>query len=220
LHAAVIVFPGSNCDRDAAMAVAQVTGREAQMVWHQEAVLPPVDLVILPGGFAYGDYLRPGAMAANSAILRQICEHAAAGGLVAGICNGFQVLCEVGLLPGVLMRNAKLKFICKPVELHVERTNTAFSNQYQAQTSITIPVAHHDGNYYADTDTLAQLEDQEQVLFRYANNPNGSANDIAGIVNEAGNVLGMMPHPERAIGTTGDGADGVPFFKSMLEAVQ
>ncbi|MBL4595436.1 MAG: phosphoribosylformylglycinamidine synthase subunit PurQ [Robiginitomaculum sp.] len=216
MRAAVIVFPGSNCDRDAASALAQVTGQAPLMVWHQSNELPAVDLVVLPGGFAYGDYLRPGAMAARSVIMREVCKHAEAGGLVAGICNGFQVLSEVGLLPGVLMRNAGLKFVCKPVALQVERIDTPFTSQYSQKSPITIPVAHHDGNFYASQDELTRLEDQGQVVFRYVDNPNGSANNIAGIVNQANNVLGMMPHPERAMGTTGDGGDGVLFFKSLL----
>ncbi|VAV86965.1 Phosphoribosylformylglycinamidine synthase, glutamine amidotransferase subunit [hydrothermal vent metagenome] len=218
MRAAIIVFPGSNCDRDAARAIEQVTGHKPYMVWHRETELRSVDLVVLPGGFAYGDYLRAGAMAARSSIMQEICAHAKRGGLVAGICNGFQVLTEAGLLPGVLMRNAGLKFICKPVELQVCQDDTAFTRAYSDATKISIPIAHHDGNFRADADTLSRMEDAGQVVFRYVDNPNGSANDIAGIINPAGNVLGMMPHPERAIGTGEDNADGLLFFKSLVEA--
>ncbi len=219
MRTAIIVFPGSNCDRDAADAVQLVTGRAARMVWHRDTELPAVDLVILPGGFAYGDYLRPGAMAARSVIMREVQKHAERGGLVAGICNGFQVLTEVGLLPGVLMRNAGLNFICKPTELLVERNDTPFTNAYAAGAKITIPVAHHDGNFFASDAVISKIEDQGQVAFRYVGNPNGSLHDIAGITNEAGNVLGMMPHPERALGITGDSGGGVLFFKSVVSAV-
>ncbi len=219
MRTAVIVFPGSNCDRDAAHALTMVTGKQPAMIWHRATEMSAVDLVVLPGGFAYGDYLRPGAMAARSPILRAVREHAQKGGLVAGICNGFQVLTESKMLPGVLMRNAGLKFICKPVELEVVRTDTPFTNKYDEAVRIQIPVAHHDGNYFAQADELERLEGQGQVVFRYCDNPNGSINDIAGIINESGNILGMMPHPERAMGQNGDQGDGQLFFKSLLDAV-
>jgi len=219
LRTAIIVFPGSNCDRDAAEAIETISGHKPRMVWHRDAELPEVDLVILPGGFAFGDYLRPGAMAARSSIMKDVQKHAKSGRFVVGICNGFQVLTEVGLLPGVLMRNAGLNFVCKPVSLLVERDDTAFSNCYDSQTKISVPIAHHDGNYFAADDELAKLEDQGQVVFRYTENPNGSIHDIAGICNAQSNVFGMMPHPERAIGNTGNGSDGTAFFKSLMNAV-
>lgn len=218
MRVAVIVFPGSNCDRDAADAIQQVTGRLPQMVWHRQTELQPVDLVVLPGGFSYGDYLRPGAIAARSPIMNAICHHAEAGGHVLGICNGFQVLTEVGLLPGTLLPNAGLKFVCKPVGLTVERNNSSFSNGYGDGQVINIPIAHHDGNYFAQADQLSSLEDNGQVVFRYQHNPNGSTNDIAGLTNDRGNVLGMMPHPERAIGRTGDAGDGSLLFNSLIRA--
>jgi phosphoribosylformylglycinamidine synthase len=219
MQAAVIVFPGSNCDRDAAMAIEHVTGHLPRMVWHRDTLLPDVDLVILPGGFSYGDYLRPGAIASRSPIIAELRKHARKGGYVAGICNGFQVLTEIGLLPGVLMRNAGLNFICKPSELQVARNDIAFSNAYEDQETITIPIAHHDGNFFATPDELERLEGEGQVVFRYFDNPNGSRNDIAGLSNEKGNVLGMMPHPERAMGTNGNSTDGIRFFRSIMNAI-
>jgi len=220
MRVAVIVFPGSNCDRDAADAIMQVTGKMPKMVWHREAELNSIDLVVLPGGFAYGDYLRPGAIAAQSPIMKQVRAHAEAGRYVLGICNGFQVLTEIGLLPGVLMPNSGTKFVCKPIKLKVENSDTAFTNGYKNNSSISIPIAHHDGNYLVQDDELSQLEDNGQVVFRYEDNPNGSVNDIAGIINQQANVLGMMPHPERAMGKTYANKDGEILFKSLMEALQ
>lgn len=226
--AAVIVFPGSNCDRDMAVALEAALGHAPQMVWHGDSSLPKVDLIAVPGGFSYGDYLRSGAMAANSPIMREVVAHANRGTPVLGICNGFQVLTECGLLPGVLMRNASLKFICRDVDLRVERNDTAFTRGYDAGAVIRVPVAHHDGNYFADPETLAALEGDGRVAFRYctpdgdvtdAANPNGSVANIAGILNAAGNVLGMMPHPERLADPLLGGTDGAPMFTGLAEAI-
>jgi phosphoribosylformylglycinamidine synthase I len=219
MKSAVIVFPASNCDRDAATALEQMTGKKTHMVWHQDSELPDVDLVVLPGGFSYGDYLRCGAMANQSKIMGAIKAHAAKGGAVLGICNGFQVLTESGLLPGALMRNAGLKFICKPVALSVEETQSAFTRKYDKGQSITFPVAHGEGNYYADDETLDRLEGDGRVVFRYRNNPNGSARDIAGILNEKRNVLGLMPHPERVVDPLNGGTDGRGLFQSLIETL-
>jgi phosphoribosylformylglycinamidine synthase len=216
---AVIVFPASNCDRDAATALEQMTGRKTHMVWHQDSELPDVDLVVLPGGFSYGDYLRCGAMAAQSQVMKAIKAHAEKGGAVLGICNGFQVLTEAGLLPGALMRNAGLKFVCKPVTLSVEETQSAFTRKYEKGQSVSFPVAHGEGNYYADGDTLDRLEGDGRVMFRYQDNPNGSARDIAGILNPKRNVLGLMPHPERVVDPTTGGTDGRALFQSLIEAL-
>ncbi len=220
MRVAVIVFPGSNCDRDVAEAIAQVTGKQPIMVWHRETTFFDVDLVILPGGFAYGDYLRPGAMAARSSVMRHVLDHAKAGGLVLGICNGFQVLTEIGLLPGALLPNAGMKFICKPVKLKVTRTSTPFTGSFTKGQYLDIPVAHHDGNYFAQKDELSRLEDNEQVVFRYENNPNGSINDIAGLSNVSGNVLGMMPHPERAMVHGKTRGDGYKLFNTLMEMIR
>lgn len=219
MKSAVIVFPGSNCDRDAARALTRISGTPATMVWHKETTLPAgTDLVVLPGGFSYGDYLRSGAMAAKSPIVRDVIAHAERGGLVLGICNGFQVLTETRLLPGALARNAGLKFACKDVPLAIANGNTAFTRAYREQRETEIPIAHGDGRFVADDETLKQLESEGRVVFRYLQNPNGSAHDIAGIINERGNVMGMMPHPERAsdpvLGRTG----GAAVFQSLLEA--
>jgi phosphoribosylformylglycinamidine synthase I len=219
MKSAVIVFPASNCDRDAATALKDITGKTPAMVWHQDSELPEVDLVVLPGGFAYGDYLRCGAMAAQSQVMKAIKAHAEKGGAVLGICNGFQVLTEAGLLPGALMRNAGLKFVCKPVTLSVEETQSAFTRKYEKGQSVTFPVAHGEGNYYADGDTLDRLEGEGRVMFRYQDNPNGSARDIAGILNPKRNVLGLMPHPERVVDPTTGGTDGRALFQSLIEAL-
>ncbi len=219
MKSAVIVFPASNCDRDAAVALEAVSGAAPHMVWHGETDLPPVDFILLPGGFSYGDYLRSGAMAARSPIMREVIKAAHNGTPVLGICNGFQVLTESGLLPGVLMRNAGLTFVCKTVHLRVENNETLFTRHYNKGDQIAVPVAHHDGNYFADADTLKDLEDQNRIAFRYVDNPNGSQNDIAGILNANGNVLGMMPHPERVIAPILGGTDGAAMFESILEAV-
>jgi len=219
MKSAVIVFPASNCDRDAATALKDMTGKTPAMVWHQDSELPEVDLVVLPGGFAYGDYLRCGAMAAQSQVMKAIKAHAEKGGAVLGICNGFQVLTESGLLPGALMRNAGLKFVCKPVTLSVEETQSAFTRKYEKGQSVTFPVAHGEGNYYADGDMLDRLEGEGRVMFRYRDNPNGSARDIAGILNPKRNVLGLMPHPERMVDPTTGGTDGRALFQSLIEAL-
>ena len=220
MRSAVLVYPGSNCDRDLAVALRDVTGQAPAMVWHRDTELPDgTDLVAIPGGFSYGDYLRSGAMAARSPIMRAVADAAARGVPVIGICNGFQVLTEAGLLPGALMRNAGLHFVCKPVGLRVENNQSIFTNAYAAGEKITVPVAHHDGNFQADADTLARIEGDGRVAFRYTGECNGSANDIAGILNDGGNVLGMMPHPERAIETAHGGTDGRRLFQGLLEAV-
>jgi phosphoribosylformylglycinamidine synthase len=219
MKSAVIVFPASNCDRDAAVALEAMTGRKAEMVWHQDSDLPQVDLVVLPGGFSYGDYLRCGAMASQSAVMRAVKAHAEKGGAVLGICNGFQVLTESGLLPGALMKNAGLKFVCKKVALSVEETQSSFTRKYDHGQTVTFPVAHGEGNYYADDQTLDRLEGEGRVLFRYRDNPNGSARDIAGILSEKRNVLGLMPHPERVVDETIGGTDGRGLFESLIETL-
>jgi len=220
MKTAVITFPASNCDRDAAMALEKVTGEKPVMVWHRERELPQdIDFVVLPGGFSYGDYLRCGAMASRSPIVKDLVAKANKGLAIAGFCNGFQVLTEAGLLPGALMRNKGLKFVCRPEKLKITNSNTRYTAKYGATTDVTFPVAHHDGNYFADDETLNKLEKQGQVVFRYADNPNGSARDIAGICNEAGNVFGMMPHPERAIDAMHGGTDGLGLFKSIIESI-
>ncbi len=220
MKSAVIVFPGSNCDRDAHDAIAKVTGHAPAMVWHQESELPEgTDFVMVPGGFSYGDYLRCGAMAANSPVISALKRHAERGGYVLGVCNGFQVLTETRLLPGALLRNAGLDFVCKPQALKVENSNTAFTSAYAGKDEISVPIAHHDGNYVADEETLDRLEGEGRVAFRYAGNPNGSARDIAGILSENGRVLGLMPHPERAIGGHEGGEDGRGMFESLLAAI-
>lgn len=218
MKSAVIVFPGSNCDRDAAVALKNATGQAPVMVWHGDSELPKVDLIVVPGGFSYGDYLRAGAMAGNSPVMREVVAHAKSGGPVLGICNGFQVLTETGLLPGALLRNAGLTFVCKPVPLSIETTNSVFTAGYGKADVITIPIAHHDGNYFADDDTLERLEGEDRIAFRYVGeNPNGSQRSIAGILNEARNVLGMMPHPERAADVRHGGTDGIAMFAALTE---
>ena len=220
MKTAVIVFPGSNCDRDIAVALEAVTGRAPAMVWHRDSELPAgTDFIALPGGFSYGDYLRSGAMAARAPIMRAVTEAASRGVPLIGICNGFQVLTEVGLLPGALMRNAGLAFVCRPVALTVENSQSLFTAAYQAGETIQVPVAHHDGNYQADEATLDRLEGEGRVALRYAEPVNGSARAIAGILNDAGNVLGLMPHPERAFEPAHGGTDGRRMFEGLLEAV-
>ena len=220
MKTAVIVFPGSNCDRDLAVALELVTGRKPAMVWHRETELPEgVDFVGVPGGFSYGDYLRSGAMAARSPVMRAVKDAAGRGVPVIGICNGFQVLTEAGLLPGALMRNARLSFVCRPVPLRVENSQTLFTAQYEALEEVSFPVAHHDGSYQADADTLDRLEGEGRVAFRYLDEVNGSARSIAGIVNDAGNVLGLMPHPERVVEPAHGGMDGRRLFEGLLETV-
>ena len=219
MKTAVIVFPGSNCDRDAEMALRQASGQDPAMVWHKDGTIPEgTDLVMVPGGFSYGDYLRCGAMAANSPVIAQLHAHAERGGYILGVCNGFQILCETGLLPGALMRNTSLDFVCKPQTLKIETSNSAFTSAYGSTSEISIPIAHHDGNYVADEATLDTLEGEGRVAFRYVGNPNGSARDIAGVISENGRVLGMMPHPERAIGGHEGGTDGVAMFESLMAA--
>jgi len=228
MKASVIVFPGSNCDRDVAVSLEAAMGKKPAMVWHGEADVPASDLIVLPGGFSYGDYLRSGAMAAHSPIMRDVVEKAKKGTPVLGICNGFHLLTETGLLPGVLMRNASLKFICKDVLLKVMRNDTDFARRYAQGQVIRIPIAHHDGNYFADEDTLDRLEGEGRVAFRYCDalgdpnrdaNPNGSRRNIAGIYNETGTVLGLMPHPERLADPALGGTDGEPMFTSLHEAL-
>ena len=217
MKAAVITFPGSNCDRDMQVAIRQVSGRDPLAVWHGDADLPDgLDFIALPGGFSYGDYLRSGAMAANSPIMRSVVAAAGRGVPVLGVCNGFQVLTEAGLLPGALMRNAGQTFICRTANLTVENANSMFTRGYAAGQQIAIPVAHHDGNYYADDAVLDALEGEGRVAFRYADAINGSRRDIAGILNESGNVLGMMPHPERAVEAAHGGTDGRLLFAAIL----
>jgi phosphoribosylformylglycinamidine synthase len=220
MKSAVIVFPGSNCDRDLAVAIEQVTGRAPAMVWHRDTDLPEgTGLIALPGGFSYGDYLRTGAISARSPIMAAVIKAAERGVPVLGVCNGFQILTEAGLLPGALMRNAGLNFICRDVALTVENSQSIFTSRYDAGETITIPVAHHDGNYFADDETLDRLEGEGRVAFRYAEACNGSARDIAGILNPAGNVLGMMPHPERKVEAAHGGSDGRRLFEGLLETV-
>ncbi len=220
MNSAVIVFPGSNCDRDLKVAIEAVTGRAPEMVWHRDTELPDgTSLIAIPGGFSYGDYLRSGAMAARSPIMRAVIDAAGRGVPVLGICNGFQVLTEAGLLPGALMRNAGLHFVCRPVGLKVETSQSIFTSAYSAGEEITLPVAHHDGNFQADGETLDRLEGEGRVALRYTGEVNGSVRRIAGILNDAGNVLGMMPHPERAIEAAHGGTDGRRLFEGLLEAV-
>ncbi|MGV6801615.1 MAG: phosphoribosylformylglycinamidine synthase subunit PurQ [bacterium] len=219
MKSCVIVFPASNCDRDAAVALEQATGQQPQMVWHQETELPDTDFILIPGGFSYGDYLRSGAMAARAPIMADIVKKAGNGVPVLGICNGFQILTEAGLLPGALMRNAGLKFVCGTQSLQVANTTSRFTKGFGAQHYVDFPVAHHDGNYEADDETLNRLEGEGRIAFRYVTNPNGSARNIAGILNEAGNVLGMMPHPERVTSPILGGEDGATFFKGIVEAM-
>ena len=220
MKSAVLVFPGINRERDMARTIRLVSGSEPAMVWHAEHELPPgTDLVVVPGGFSYGDYLRSGAMAARSPIMRAVADAATKGVAVLGVCNGFQVLTETGLLPGALMRNAGLNFVCRDVDLTVGTSQTMFTSRYEDGEQIVIPVAHHDGNYFADDATLDRLEGEGRVAFRYAGPVNGSARNIAGIVNDAGNVLGMMPHPERMIESAHGRTDGRRLFEGLVGAL-
>jgi phosphoribosylformylglycinamidine synthase len=228
VKASVIVFPGSNCDRDAAVALEAATGHAPAMVWHGDSEIPSSDLIVLPGGFSYGDYLRSGAMAAHSPVMREVITRARAGTPVLGICNGFQVLTEAGLLPGVLMRNATLKFVCRDVLLRVERNDSLFTRRYAKGEVVRFPIAHKDGSYFADEATLDRLEGRGLVAFRYcdatgavtdAANPNGSRRNIAGIYNETGTVLGLMPHPERLADPDLGGNDGAKMFLSLVETL-
>ena len=219
-RSAVITFPGSNCDRDMATAIEQVCGGEVLRVWHGDAALPGgLDFIALPGGFSYGDYLRSGAMAARSPVMGAVIEAAGRGVPVLGVCNGFQVLTEAGLLPGALLRNAGMNFVCREIALRVENSQSLFTAGYSQGQQITIPVAHHDGNYFADSATLDRLEGEGRVAFRYAEEVNGSARDIAGVLNGAGNVLGMMPHPERMIEPAQGGRDGRALFESVIKGL-
>lgn len=217
MKAAVLVYPGSNCDRDMAVAL-RAAGADVTMVWHKDDHLPEgVDLVAIPGGFSFGDYLRCGAIAARAPITAGLIEHAQRGGYVLGVCNGFQVLTETGLLPGALIRNASLKFLCRDVELSVETGDSAFTQGYGQGTTVSLPVAHHDGNYQATDDILATLRDEDRVAFRYAQDLNGSVDRIAGVLSHNRRVMGMMPHPERAVDPVHGGTDGAPLFKGLLE---
>ena len=221
MKSAVVVFPGSNCDRDCAVAVEQSTGSKPQMVWHAESELDTdLDLIVLPGGFSYGDYLRCGAMAAQSPVMRAVANAANRGVAVVGVCNGFQILCEAGLLPGALLRNAELKYICKPVSLQIDNLQTRFTAAFGQRRTAVMTIGNGEGNYFADDATLDRLEGEGRVVFRYAVNPNGSARNIAGIINEAGNVLGMMPHPDRAFEEALGSSDGAPLFRSLVGALQ
>ncbi len=226
--AAVIIFPGSNRDRDMCLALEAATGRAPDRVWHRDTEIPEVDLIVVPGGFSYGDYLRAGALAAHSPVMREVKARAEAGVPLLGVCNGFQTLTEAGLLPGALLRNASLKFVCRDVYLRVETSQSIFTNGYESGQTMRVPVAHHDGNYFADGDTLDELEDNGRVAFRYCDargaltaegNPNGSARNIAGIFNRSKTVLGMMPHPENAIDPTLGGADGRALFAGLVGAL-
>ncbi len=228
MRASVIVFPGSNCDRDAAVALEAAMGVSPVMVWHGESELPRSELIVLPGGFSYGDYLRSGAMAAHSPVMREVVRRAKTGTPVLGICNGFQVLTEAGLLPGVLMRNGTLRFACKDVWLQVARNDTAFTRRYATNQVVRIPIAHKDGSYFADEETLDRLEGENRVAFRYCEasgavtetaNPNGSRRNIAGVYNEGATILGMMPHPERLIDPALSGSDGAKLFTSLVETL-
>lgn len=216
MKAAVLVYPGSNCDRDCRVALETTVGADVTMVWHKEASLPEgLDLIVVPGGFSYGDYLRCGAMAAQSPVTAALIEAAGRGVSVLGVCNGFQILCETGLLPGALLRNKSLHYLCKPVALDVVNTATRFTTGFASAPEAVMTIGHGEGNYFADDDTLARLEGEGQVVFRYRDNPNGSRNDIAGIVNAGGNVLGMMPHPDRAYQAALGSADGAVLFRSL-----
>jgi phosphoribosylformylglycinamidine synthase subunit PurQ / glutaminase len=220
MRAAVIQFPGSNCDRDMAVAIRSITGADTQMVWHREASLPDrIDLIAVPGGFSYGDYLRSGAMAARSPVMQAVVAAAARGVPVLGVCNGFQILTEAGLLPGALMRNSGIRFVCREVSLIVENSQSLFTSAYENGEEITLPVAHHDGNYFADDATLDRLEGEGRVALRYNEPVNGSARNIAGLLNDTGNVLGMMPHPERMIEPVHGRSDGRRLFEALIREI-
>jgi phosphoribosylformylglycinamidine synthase len=228
MKSAVVVFPGSNRDHDMIAALTKIGGAAPAIVWHADSDLPKVDLIVLPGGFSYGDYLRSGAIAARAPIMRAVAERAAAGVPVLGVCNGFQILCEAGLLPGILMRNADLRFVCREVGLRVETTDSVFTHGYARGAVLRCPVAHGDGNYRCDAETLARLQGEDRVAFRYAalpgdphgGNPNGSLDDIAGILNDRRNILGMMPHPEDLIESMQGGTDGRPLFESLVTSLE
>lgn len=221
MKSALIVFPGSNRDRDMIAAITKISGHAPTLVWHKETELPDVDVIVVPGGFSYGDYLRSGAIAARASIMDEVRSRADKGVKILGVCNGFQILTEAGLLPGVLMRNASLKFVCREVKLEITNAATEFTDQYTKGQIIRCPVAHHDGNYFTDPETLKSIEDNDQVAFRYAEgtNPNGSINDIAGILNAKKNVLGMMPHPENLIEAAHGGTDGRGLFAGLLDGM-
>ena len=228
MRASVIVFPGSNCDRDVAVALEQATERPAQMVWHGDSTVPASDLIVLPGGFSYGDYLRCGAMAAHSPIMRDVVSKARAGTPVLGICNGFQILCEAGLLPGVLMRNASMRFVCRDVTLRIGRNDTIYTNRFGNRGIVTMPVGHAEGNYFASADTLDRLEGEGLVALRYcdedgemtpAANPNGAQRNIAGLFDPSRRILGLMPHPERLADPLLGGTDGRLVFESLVSAL-
>ena len=220
MRAAVIQFPGSNCDRDMAVAIRDITGADTSLVWHRESALPTgLDLIAIPGGFSYGDYLRSGAMASRSPVMQAVIAAAGRGVPVLGVCNGFQILTEAGLLPGALMRNAGIRFVCRTVGLTVENSQSMFTSGYSTGEKIHIPVAHHDGNFFADDATLDRLEGEGRVAFRYAEPVNGSARNIAGVLNDAGNVLGMMPHPERMIEAMQGGSDGRRLFEGLIREI-
>ena len=226
MKASIIVFPGSNCDRDIAVSIKKLTNLESTMVWHKETSMPDSDLIIIPGGFTFGDYLRCGSIAANSPIMKDVIKKATDGLPTLGICNGFQILTESGLLPGTLIKNDCLSFLCKTVSIRVENNETNFSKKYKQNEVINIPIAHNEGNFFANEDTLKKIKDSNQIIFKYCNqngevnnetNPNGSIENIAGITNEKGNVLGMMPHPERATCEITKLSDGEKIFKSISE---
>jgi phosphoribosylformylglycinamidine synthase subunit PurQ / glutaminase len=220
MRAAVIQFPGSNCDRDMAVAIQTITGADTHIVWHRETTLPErLDLIAIPGGFSYGDYLRSGAMAARSPVMQAVVAAAGRGVPVLGVCNGFQILTEAGLLPGALMRNSGIRFVCRNVSLTVENNQSIFTSNYNQGEKIMIPVAHHDGNYFADAATLDRLEGEGRVALRYNELVNGSARNIAGLLNDAGNVIGMMPHPERMIDAVHGGSDGRRLFEGLIRAI-
>lgn len=218
MQAGVITFPGSNCDRDVAVALEQA-GATVTKLWHADPELPRLDLIVLPGGFSYGDYLRAGAIASKSPIMREVVRAAEAGIAVLGICNGFQLLAEAGLIPGALITNAGLKFVCKEVDLDLVSINSIFTTIYDPEKPLRLPVAHHDGNYVCNEDELQRLRDDDRIAFRYQDNPNGSIDDIAGVFSTGRNVLGMMPHPERAVDPKTGGTDGAPLFRALMEAL-